>query len=344
MRPRLIFPVLWLVLLIPSATGAAEGTTKVSITDGKWHINGQVTYRGTRAEGLLMNVRMVNAVFEDANEKTRPKDFDPDANTDEFIKAVPDYVKHGVRAFTICLQGGFPGYEGAVNSAFNSDGSLKESYLKRVRRVIEACDQHGAVVILGCYYQRQDQILRDEAAIRTGLINVVRWIKDSRFANIVLEVANEYSIKKGFDHEILRSGKGQVELINLGKETAKKIGLNLLVSTSSLGTNLSDDVAKASDFLLVHLNSAKVESRVRDRPPARDKLLVLKKYGKPVVCNEDVELGEEGAKEASDCVNLGVSWGMMNKKGNQLAPFTFNGAADDPVVYRKLKELTTPKD
>ena len=48
-----------------------------------------------------MNVRMVNAVFEDRN---RP-DFDPEANTDEFIAQIPDYVAHGVRAFTLCLQG-----------------------------------------------------------------------------------------------------------------------------------------------------------------------------------------------------------------------------------------------
>ena len=76
--------------------------TRVSIRNGRWFLNDEVTYRGTKAEGLLMNVRMVNAVFEDRN---RP-DFDPEANTDEFIAQIPDYVAHGVRAFTICLQGG----------------------------------------------------------------------------------------------------------------------------------------------------------------------------------------------------------------------------------------------
>ena len=39
--------------------------TRVSIQNGRWFLNGEVTYRGTKAEGLLMNVRMVNAVFED---------------------------------------------------------------------------------------------------------------------------------------------------------------------------------------------------------------------------------------------------------------------------------------
>jgi hypothetical protein len=75
-------------------------------------IDGRITYPAP-AEGLLMNVRMVNAVFED---RSRPE-FDPDANTDEFIAQIPDYVAHGVRAFTVCLQGGMPGYEGR-RSAF----------------------------------------------------------------------------------------------------------------------------------------------------------------------------------------------------------------------------------
>src|SRR5258705_364868 len=142
----------------PSATPH----TRVSISNGRWYINGVVTYSGAKAEGLLLNVRMVNAIFEDRN---RP-DFDAEGNTDEFIAQIPEYVAHGVRAFTLNLQGGMPGYEGAVNSAFNADGSLRDSYLKRVRRVVDACDRQGAVVILGCYYQRQDQALKNEAALR----------------------------------------------------------------------------------------------------------------------------------------------------------------------------------
>jgi len=59
--------------------------TSVSLVDGRWHINGAVTYPGTPAEGLLMNVRTVNATFEDANRL----DFDPDANTRDFLTAIP---------------------------------------------------------------------------------------------------------------------------------------------------------------------------------------------------------------------------------------------------------------
>ena len=109
----------------PPVQPAAAPHVRVAIAGGRWHINGAVTYRGAPAEGLLLNVRMVNAVFED---RAQP-DFDPEANTDEFLAHLPDYAAHGVRAFTLCLQGGMPGYEGAVNSAFDPDGSLREPYL-----------------------------------------------------------------------------------------------------------------------------------------------------------------------------------------------------------------------
>src|SRR4030095_12177188 len=111
-----------------------------------------------------MNTRMVNATFEDRQRA----DFDADANTTAFIARIPEYSAQGVRAFTLNLQGGMPGYEGAINSAFESDGALRAPYLARVQRVIEACDRHGVAVILGCFYQRQDQVLRDADAVRAA--------------------------------------------------------------------------------------------------------------------------------------------------------------------------------
>jgi len=312
----------------PSSVTAGSTRIHVSIKDTCWYLNGRLTYPATEAEGLLMNVRMVNAVFED---RERP-DFDAEKNTDEFIAAIPDYVAHGVCAFTVNLQGGFPGYEGAVNSGFNADGSLRKDYLQRVKRVIEACDRNGAVVILGCYYQRQDQILKDAQAVRSGVVNVVRWIVESGFSNVVLEIANEFN-HSGFDHAILNKPEGQVELIRLAKKTSPE----LLVSTSGLGDGrLQDNVAIASDFLLIHFNGTKLDDipgRIQD----------LKKYGKPIVCNEDDKYASEAAGAAQLSVRHGASWGFMHNKANQSFPFHFRGAEDDRTVYGMLKTLTTAK-
>ncbi|MBP8911650.1 MAG: serine hydrolase [Phycisphaerae bacterium] len=312
----------------PSSPVAESFTprTCVSIRDGRWFVNESPTCPGTKAEGLLMNVRMVNAVFEDRH---RPE-FDPQANTEEFIAQIPDYVAHGVRAFTIGLQGGMPGYEGAVNSAFNSDGSLSAPYLRRVRQVVEACDREGAVVILSCYYQRQDQRLRDEAAVRAGVVNVAQWICRSGFTNVILEIANEFG-HSGYDHPLLKTSQGVAELIGLAKQTCP----SLLVSASGLGDGrLPDNVAQASDFLLIHFNETPIEE-IPSRAAA------LKGLHKPIVCNEDDKIGEEGARACEVSVAHGISWGLMLVELNQRFPFTFRGAADDRQVYAAMQRVTS---
>lgn len=39
--------------------------TRVALVDGRWHINGEVTYPGAPAEGLLMNVGLGNGRLHD---------------------------------------------------------------------------------------------------------------------------------------------------------------------------------------------------------------------------------------------------------------------------------------
>jgi hypothetical protein len=327
-RGLLVAAVTLLVVApVPGKPGPDQPRTRLSISGQRWHLNGQPTCRGTPAEGLLLNVRMVNAVFED---RKRPA-FDADRNTASFLNRLPDYVACGVRAITLNLQGGMPGYEGAVNSAFRPDGSLRPGYLRRVARVIEACDRQGCAVILGCFYQRQDQVLKDAAAVRKGVENVAGWLARRGYRNVVLEIANEFG-HRGFDHALLRTARGQVELIRL----ARKHCPGLLVSTSGLGDGkLPDAVARASDFLLIHFNGTAVESI-----PAR--IEALRKYNKPIVCNEDGKVGIAGSRALGTCVAHGASWGFMHEKRNQHVPPRFEGSADDPVVYARLRVLTSP--
>lgn len=339
-RLHLLHPLatacLAVTLFSPSVAGQnpapSARATVISIVDGAWRLNGEPTYKGTKTEGLLMNARMVNATFEDRN---RPN-FDANANTQEFIARIPDYVAQGIRAFTLNLQGGMPGYEGAINSAFEPDGAFRPAYLARVQRVIEACDRHGAAVILGCFYQRQDQLLHDDEAVRAAVVNTAQWIQREGFTNVLLEIANEYG-HRGFDHPLLKTHAGQAELIRLAKQTAP----GLLVATSELGGRgaypkaFLEQVIPACDFLLIHLNVtplATVPTRLAALP---------QNLGKPVVCNEDEKSGEVGARVAELCVEHGISWGFMLQRVNQWFPFAFGGATDDPVVYAKLKTLTT---
>ena len=319
------------VLAPPPA--AAYGRTRVEIVDGKWRLNGRVTYAGAAAEGLLMNVRMVNAVFEDANRRTAPREFDPGRNTQSFLQQAPEYFAHGIRAFTIGLQGGDPGYEDSVNSAFQSDGALRKVYLARVSSVIDSCDRLGAAVILSCFYQRQDQLLRDEQAIRAAVAHVARWILRSGFRNLLLEITNEFG-HRGFQHAILRSASGQAELIGIAKRTCP----GLPVSSSGMGDGrIPAEVASAADYLTPHLNTTRIGDISR-------RITDLREFGKPVVVNEDDKTRALGARAGKICVESGASWGFMNVDLNQHYPFQFHGADDDPEVYATLQHLTTADD
>jgi hypothetical protein len=136
--------------LILGESPAFTPRTAIAIDGSNFRINGELTYKNLapRAHGLLMNARMVNAVFEDENPDTCPEGFAPEANTSAFIASMDQYKVKGILAFTINLQGGMPGYEGAVNSAFNPDGSLDQDYMNRVSRVIESADKKGMVIIV----------------------------------------------------------------------------------------------------------------------------------------------------------------------------------------------------
>jgi hypothetical protein len=105
--------------------GAAQTRrTDVTIRGDAFYINGKPTYpgrmfNGKRIEGLLMNMRVVQGIFDDLNPETAPrwvypdtKQWDPDRNTNEFTAAMPEWKRHGVLAFTINLQGGSPGFAG----------------------------------------------------------------------------------------------------------------------------------------------------------------------------------------------------------------------------------------
>ncbi|MCC7145131.1 MAG: hypothetical protein IT443_01655 [Phycisphaeraceae bacterium] len=374
--------------------GEVTQQARVTIDGRDWLLNGQRTYPGSPALGLLMNVRMVNCVFEDrgpgagkmatlacggdARGSSKPSlpgaglyrpaepgaepcarllpgageheapltdvrgslrgvlpgaGFEPEGNTRAFVAGIPQYVAAGVRAFTVSLQGGWPGYEGAENSAFAADGTLRESYLRRVRAVIDACDAHGAVVILSCFYQRQAAALQGRKAITAAVENTARWIGAQGLSNVVLEVANEYAhggYRAWRDGDWLVTAGAQVELI----ERARAAGRGLLVSTSGMGDGRMDQaIAGASDFVLIHLNNTALADYAA-------RIAAARATGKPVVCNEDDKLGSAGAAAARLCVAGGASWGFMHAKKNQCVPFAYDGSEDDAEVYAEVRRLT----
>jgi hypothetical protein len=272
-----------ILLLAVAAAGLIHGAhasdsprrTHVAIRGEMFLINGRPTYEGReyngmRIEGLLMNARLVQGVFDDLNPETVSRWRYPDTgrwdaqrNTREFIAAMPSWRNHGLLAFTINLQGGSPeGYSREQpwhNSALNADGSLRPDYMGRLEEILDAADELGMVVILGVYYFGQDQRLQDEAAVLRGVDHAVAWVLDKGYRNVMIEINNECNV--GYDHAILRPDRVH-ELIERVKGISRA-GHRLLVSTSyGGGTIPRENVVRAADYVLLHGNGVNDPKRI----------------------------------------------------------------------------------
>ena len=295
--------------------------TTVSIQDQSFLINGQPTYQGRRfngckIEGLLMNSRMVQGIFDDLNPETRARwkypdgEWDPDRNTRDFIAAMQAWREHGLLCFTINLQGGSPeGYSKSHpwhNSAFESDGRLHPAFMARLERILDRADELGMVPIVGLFYFGQVRRLADEAAVVHATENATDWLMQKGYRNVLVEIANECD--SAAYPPVLQPPRAH-ELIELAR---KRSSGRLLVSTSLRGGHLpAENMVKASDFLLLHGNGLRDPNRVRKMV---DDCRAMRAYhGQPILFNEDDHFNFEKAdNNMLAAISRYASWGYFD--------------------------------
>src|ERR1041384_4503867 len=183
------------------AAALFQRRTTIGIRGDPFLLNGRPTYagrafRGMKIEGLLMNSRMVQGVFDDANAETRSMwkypdtgKWDPERNTREFLAAMPEWRKYGLLSFTINFQGGSPqGYSKAQpweNAAFENDGTIKPAYAARMARILDRADGWGMARSVGVFYSARAHRLRGKAAVKSALANSVNWLLDRGYRNVL---------------------------------------------------------------------------------------------------------------------------------------------------------------
>jgi len=350
---------LTLTAAAPLLRAAGARRTEISIRGEQFLINGKPTYagrsfRGLKIEGLLMNVRAVQATFDDLNPETRTRwaypdtgKWDADRNTREFVAALPEWRAHGVLAFTVNLQGGSPeGYSKGQpweNSAFDPEGKLRPDYMSRLERVLDRADELGMVAIVGYFYFGQDQRLKDEAAVKRAVANATTWLLDGGYRNVLVEVNNECNIS--YDHEILKPPRVH-ELIEMAK-SVNRGGRRLLCGTSyGGGAAATADVVKASDFVLLHGNGADDPGRVRKMVTATRGLATWRPM--PVVINEDDHFRfDEAENHMMEALKNYASWGYFDPgkndyaEGYQCPPVNWGlNTARKREFFAKVKEVT----
>jgi len=318
-----------------------EMKTEVTIVGQQFYINGEPTYKGRTwttsyggeypVEGLLMNARLVQGIFDDLNPETRgqwaypdTKEWDPDRNTNEYIDAMASWKENGLLGFTLNLQGGCPyGYcrqQPWDNSAFAPDGSLRPDFMNRLERILNHADELGMVVILGYYYFGQDGNLEDEAAIIRSVENATRWVLEMGYRNVIIEINNECSVAAYRDHDILQCHRVH-ELIKVAKDVYVD-GRRLYVSTSLAGGDVPPgNIVGISDYVLLHGNGVRNPERMEEM--IRQVREMEEYTTMPIVINEDDQpwrhdhqgWGESGNNFAISVKNY-ASWGNFDFRRN----------------------------
>ena len=334
-----------LLLLLFAVTCSAK--TVVSIVGDEFFINGKPTYegrswRGQKVQGLLMNSRMVQGIFDDRNRQSVKRwaypdngKWDAERNTREFLAAMDAWRGHGLLSFTINLQGGSPeGYSKDQpwhNSGIEADGSLRADYLARLERILDKADKLGMVVILGYFYFGQDQRLTNEAAVIRATDNITQWLFDRDYRHVLVEINNECNVR--YDHAILQPDRVH-ELILRVRGTERKNHRFYVGTSYGGGTIPKQNVVRASDFLLLHCNGVSDPARIADM--VRQTRAVRGYSPKPILFNEDDHFDFDKPRN-NFVVALGqyASWGYFDPGKNNY----IDGYQSPPVRW----EINTPR-
>jgi hypothetical protein len=225
-----------------TATPAPSRTrTTVAVDDGRLLVNGTPT--------TLFGFRVASAAMRD--------DW-----TEQLIAQLDTWRDHGVNSFTVWLQGSSGGYarvftrdgtaiddaEQEVTSivGFDDDAdhtangtSTGTAVVERTRRIIEAADARGMVVIVGLFYGSAVEDDTPEtlaAAARTG----AAALRD--YSNVIFNVFNEPDLS-----EELTSQRSLEEYLAAVKEAAP----GRLVGTGSVELDDTEEIAELDDVDVV---------------------------------------------------------------------------------------------
>lgn len=337
--------------------------TTVMIQGDEFRIDGQPTYAGRsfgghKIEGLLFNVRAVQATFDDANPQTRAHwvypdtgVWDPDRNTAEFCAALPGWRDHGVLALTVNFQGGGAIYRPEVydhydNNGFTPAGELKPAHAERMARVLARTDELGMVAIVGFFYWKHVQKLENEAAVWRAARAALDFLAGTGQRNILVEIANETDIT-GFGYPIFQPGQAHQMIATLRQEYPQ-----FLYSTSQVGANPESGrgmpppaLVEAVDYVLIHGNGCDPQ-RLERAIHTVQAMPAFQQQRKPLLINED----SPGLPNLEVAWRNYVSWGYFDQgfgsewKGDRWVRFetqtreqtyeTLSGFQTPPVNWR----------
>ena len=142
-----------------------------SIKDTKLYVNYQ--------EFKMIGLRCSNALLSDKTAR-------------DLIDHLDLYKSHGINTVTVYFMGSrFGDMKG-----YRPDASLDPVYAERMGRIIEAADQKGMVVLVGCLYwstskAKEDLLHWTQSEANLAVANTVKWLVDNNYRNVLVDPDNE---------------------------------------------------------------------------------------------------------------------------------------------------------
>ena len=181
-------PTFILLLIMLLAGPLYAGKYVFTIQGTKTYLNGQ--------EILVKGLRCSNALISDNS-------------TTELIDHLDTFISYGINTISVFFMGSrFGDVKG-----YNEDGSLNPIYAARMGRIIEAADERGMIVLVGCLYWGNSKGKWEswtQAEANAAVANTVRWLKEHDYRNVFVDVDNEGMARKakGFDNrQMVVAGK-----------------------------------------------------------------------------------------------------------------------------------------
>ena len=185
---RLIFAAVLLVFLALAAPAHAGKYTFAVKGD-------QVQLNGTAFK--VLGLRVSNALISDEA-------------TDQLIKNLDTFKDYGVNTVSVFLMGSrFGDIKG-----IKPDASLDPVYAARLAKSIEAADDRGMVVLVGCLYWSTSKANEDlknwtQEDADKAVANTVAWLSKNKYRNVFVDVDNEgmaHANKKWDDGKMIDAG------------------------------------------------------------------------------------------------------------------------------------------
>ena len=187
LRCRTFLVLLVGMSLCPCSAGLA-GDYVFSVRGDKTFLNGQrILVKGLRCSNALIS----------------------DYETQELIDHLDEFASYGINTISVFFMGSrFGDVRG-----YRADGSLDPVYAARMGRIIEAADQRGMIVLVGCLYWGNSKAKHEswtQAEANAAIANTVAWLEENHYRNVFVDVDNEGMAKraKGFDtRQMVLAGK-----------------------------------------------------------------------------------------------------------------------------------------